>query len=280
VSDEIRVVVLSKPVERRSPVCGGPDLSDLQLIELMDHHKLRHIPVVDSDRKVLRLAVREEVGSRGPLALAAVILAGTDEADNAPRNLRRTVDHLRSADLTEIHILTADPNQLAADIRDAPGISVTTSCDAGAASVRSQLSQLPVSRFPWLVIDGAIESSVNLTQMLNFHRDHDATVTMGVRRYELKVPYGVISTEGSLIRSLHEKPKYQFVVNDGIFIVEPTLIGRIDRSCRTMADVVNQLLPIGETVATFPLVEYWFDIPDLNDSTPHQPQTGSTKWAA
>lgn len=152
----------------------------------------------------------------------------------------------------------------------------------GSGGIRSQLTQLPASRLPWLVIDGAMHTRVNLPQMLHFHRDHDATVTMGVRRYDFKVPYGVIRTEGSYIRSLHEKPKYQFVVNEGIYIVEPTLTGRMDRSCQTMADVVNKLLPLGQTVATFPIVEYWFDIADINEPATKQTQkqSGSIKWAA
>jgi NDP-sugar pyrophosphorylase family protein len=58
-----------------------------------------------------------------------------------------------------------------------------------------------------------------------------------------------------------EKPTYRYFVNAGIYVVEPAAIRHIPEGQRfDMTDLIDRLLAAGETVASFPLREYWLDI--------------------
>jgi NDP-sugar pyrophosphorylase family protein len=87
-----------------------------------------------------------------------------------------------------------------------------------------------------------------------------------VRRYETEIPYGVIDGDGPYVRGLREKPKLQFLVNAGIYILEPRVFDLIPAGTRfDMTDLVQRLLELGRRVANFPIMEYWLDIGQHKD---------------
>ena len=89
-------------------------------------------------------------------------------------------------------------------------------------------------------------------------------MTIGVREYDMQVPYGVVRLEGTHVVQLDEKPIQRFFVNAGIYALEPFLIEQISHSAFDMTDLMNQLLPQKEVVA-FPIHEYWIDIGKSED---------------
>ena len=56
---------------------------------------------------------------------------------------------------------------------------------------------------------------------MRFHAEDDNLITVGVRRYVLEVPYGVVDLDGARVTQLREKPTIEFFVNAGIYAVEP-----------------------------------------------------------
>jgi NDP-sugar pyrophosphorylase family protein len=86
-------------------------------------------------------------------------------------------------------------------------------------------------------------------------------LTVGVRKYEFKVPYGVIEREGDFVRKVVEKPSLTFFVNAGIYLLEPRAHQYIPRNQRfDMTDLISRLIKENHHVACFPILEYWLDI--------------------
>ena len=119
---------------------------------------------------------------------------------------------------------------------------------------------------PLLVINGDVLTTVNYRAMLDYHREHGARLTMGVRRYAMKVPYGVVEGEGPRVSVVREKPEVGFFVNAGLYLVEPAACRDFpaDR-CFDMTEFIERLIAEGETVVSFPIHEYWLDIGQLDD---------------
>jgi len=91
-------------------------------------------------------------------------------------------------------------------------------------------------------------------------------MTMAVRQYSMQVPYGVVECEGPRVCSLSEKPKMPFLVNAGIYILEPTVFRFIPNGEHfNMTDLIQRLIDSNHTVVSFPLIEYWLDIGQLAD---------------
>ena len=121
--------------------------------------------------------------------------------------------------------------------------------------------------------------------MLDFHRENEALLTMGIRLYEHQVPYGVVESDGLTVRQLTEKPTVRLFVNAGMYLLEPEVFEYLPRargaserggepgrsaspspSCPNaparfdMVDLIQRLLAAGRRVVNFPISEYWRDI--------------------
>jgi len=119
---------------------------------------------------------------------------------------------------------------------------------------------------PMLIINGDILTKVDIRAMLDFHNDHKADLTVGVREYDFQVPYGVVETAETRVVRVNEKPVYRFFVNAGIYLLQPALEEFIPSSERfDMTDLIEQLVAAGRTVVSFPIMEYWLDIGRLAD---------------
>jgi len=91
-------------------------------------------------------------------------------------------------------------------------------------------------------------------------------MTVGVRQYEMQVPYGVVEMDGVKIKQLNEKPTLSFFVNAGVYLIEPTVYDYIDKHNKfDMTDLIERLLNKKQTVVSFPISEFWLDIGHLKD---------------
>ena len=102
--------------------------------------------------------------------------------------------------------------------------------------------------------------------MLKYHRKYSADLTVGVRQYELDVPYGVLECAGPYVSQLKEKPSYRFLVNAGIYLLAPSTIEYIPKDQKfDMIDLIECLIEDERVVVGFPIVEYWLDIGQHDD---------------
>jgi NDP-sugar pyrophosphorylase family protein len=121
---------------------------------------------------------------------------------------------------------------------------------------------------PFLVMNGDIITKVNFTRMLEFHREHGVTATMGVRKYDFQIPFGVVKTENGRITQIDEKPLHSFMVSAGIYLLEKECLKHIPaEDYFDMPQLFDVMMKSGEASQAFPIHEYWLDIgreTDLN----------------
>ena len=84
--------------------------------------------------------------------------------------------------------------------------------------------------------------------------------------YEVKVPYGVIETEGEHIVDLKEKPTYTYYSNAGIYIFKKEHVNLIPKHQNFNAtDLMEALYSKGKKVTHYPILGYWLDIGKPHD---------------
>lgn len=114
---------------------------------------------------------------------------------------------------------------------------------------------------PFLVMNGDLLTSANFATMLEHHRAHDALATVGAREYSFEVPFGVIEFEDSRLLQIVEKPVHRHLVNAGIYVLSPQVLGMFERGQRLdMPDLLARVVADGGGASVFPLREYWLDI--------------------
>ena len=86
--------------------------------------------------------------------------------------------------------------------------------------------------------------------------------TICVKHHEIQVPYGVVEQTRRRLRRFVEKPTHRFLVNAGIYALDPRALAWLPRgrSCDMpeLLDVIRARRRGG--VACFPIQEYWLDI--------------------
>jgi NDP-sugar pyrophosphorylase family protein len=104
-------------------------------------------------------------------------------------------------------------------------------------------------------------TNLNFARMLDFHRVEGAAITIASFTYEVAVPYGVLTTEGTSLVGVAEKPTATFPCSAGFYVVDPSVIARIPAGePMTMPELIEDVMSSGGRVAVFPILETWIDI--------------------
>lgn len=118
----------------------------------------------------------------------------------------------------------------------------------------------------FVVINGDILTGIDFECMLNHHIENKYQVTAGARNYEMKVPYGVMITENKFIKSLEEKPTYNFYINSGVYVLSKDVIKYIpDDKEYDMTNLIEDVIKNEGKCGTYNITEYWSDIGQIED---------------
>jgi len=114
---------------------------------------------------------------------------------------------------------------------------------------------------------GDIVSNINLREMIMFHEDTEAKVTVALAP-DFQVNVGVAELDGSLIKSFKEKPHLKRAVSIGILILDGSVLREMEElyshgmfeSFDLMGDVIQYLVDKKDKVAAYITKAYWYDI--------------------
>ncbi len=97
----------------------------------------------------------------------------------------------------------------------------------------------------------------NYEEVVRFHKENNAMLTIISAIQHHKIPYGVISFEnGGAITNIIEKPEYTFTINTGVYILEKECLDYIpNNKFFNMTDLINILIKENKKIFTFPINE-------------------------
>jgi dTDP-glucose pyrophosphorylase len=108
----------------------------------------------------------------------------------------------------------------------------------------------------------------NYYKMLQFHNNNKNKITVITSLKFLTVPYGVIELdENRIIREIVEKPEYEFLVNTGMYILEPEVLWDIpENEFYHITDLIKIYIKKGERVGAYPISdESWLDMGQFSE---------------
>lgn len=108
--------------------------------------------------------------------------------------------------------------------------------------------------------------TANFESMIKFHKENGNVITMICAYKNINIPYGVVDMGvNGTIEAMREKPLISFMINTGIYIVEPEVIDDIgDNEVIGFPDIVEREKQYGKKVAVFPVSESdWMDMGQL-----------------
>jgi NDP-sugar pyrophosphorylase family protein len=115
-------------------------------------------------------------------------------------------------------------------------------------------------------MNGDLLTTINFENLVDFHVQHDADMTLCVRRYSHQIPYGVAEIQGGEVVSIMEKPRHECFISGGIYVLSPLVFDRLQPLRRVdMPDLMRELIQQKSRVTAFPVTEYWIDIGRIED---------------
>lgn len=272
------------PAPHPSPLTAPVGTSDADLLQLMNMYSLRHVPLVDQGGRVVDVALLKDLVKECELPLRAVVMAGgfgtrlRPITEGLPKPMLPIGDRpllelilrqLRVAGIRHVNLATHyKADIIARHFGDGRGFGVEIRYveEDQPLGTAGALSLLGASSEPLLVINGDVLTQVDFQSMLDFHRHHTADMTVAVREHEVRLPHGVVETDGTAITAISEKPVLRHFMSAGIYLLNSEICRFVPSGQRyDMTDLISRLIAEGRRVVSFPVREYWMDIGQVED---------------
>jgi len=101
---------------------------------------------------------------------------------------------------------------------------------------------------------------VNFMDILEWHKEHKASITIIGCHNEVKIPFGVLEMSNGRLDRILEKPVHDFIINTGVYVLEPDVLSYIPEGKQFDMNVLIELVSEKEIVSVYPICDGWFDV--------------------
>jgi NDP-sugar pyrophosphorylase family protein len=267
------------------PIGAAAELTRDEAVALMQRRGLRYLPLLDAERRLVDVVFLDDLLSPAPLPNAAVIMAGgfgrrlAPLTEETPKPLLKVggkpiieimIERLRAAGIHDVFMTLHYKKQMIEDHignGDRLGVRIRYHYEEAPRGTAGSLCDLQrdypqALAQPFLLVNGDILTKCDFGAMLRFHGEHDAVMTVGTVPYTVDLPYGVLEIEGATLAGVTEKPRLDFQINSGIYVITPLAVelaippgGVVD-----IPQVIEELTRLKRRVVAFPIREYWLDV--------------------
>jgi len=255
-----------------------------EALRLMKKHTIRHIPLIDKENRVRGLIVWEDFIKNGEVTYSykntpVVIMAGGKGArlDPFTKILPKPLIPIGEKPIIELIMgnfikygfnkflislnyraemikmyFSENPNNYQIEYVQEKEFLGT----AGSLSlIKSKLIDTFILSNCDIIIDA------NFDRLLNYHRENKNKVTILAVMRHIKIPYGVLKTQDADLDEFIEKPEYHFIVNSGVYALEPDIIELIPKNQpMDMPDLLLLAKKKEFKIQVYPMSCSWFDV--------------------
>jgi len=273
-------------VMNANPKTAEQSWTTSRILALMEQHEVLQLPLLDSEKKLVGLESLHHLLNKHRHDNPVFLMAGgfgtrlRPLTNNCPKPMLKVGDKpileqillgFVDAGFHRFYISTHYMPQVIRDYfgnGEKWGVSIQYVHEETPLGTGGALGLLPHDEIdrPMFMMNGDLLTSLSFQSFLEFHEKHEGIATMCVREYEHQVPYGVITSDGTRIESMVEKPIQRFFINAGIYLLSPELVKSVEPGTRIdMPSLLEKQIEQGLEVNMFPVHEYWLDIGRMDE---------------
>ncbi len=250
---------------------------DLDLLRQCRQRGITVLPVLDGEGCLVDIINLNT--TRTILPVSAILMAGGKGERLRPLTLDTpkplleidgkaiidyNVEALAACGIKDINVCTRYLSEKIHDHFRQPvgGVMVNCVCETkplgtiGAAS----LIDLP-SEGSTIVMNSDLLTSLSFEDLYMRHVSESADITVAVIPYQVSVPYAILTTDGSRVTGIEEKPAYSYYANAGIYLITNRLLNNLNKDERIDAtDFIQNAIADGHKVVFFPVNGTWIDV--------------------
>ncbi|WP_077611679.1 nucleotidyltransferase family protein [Clostridium sp. Marseille-P2415] len=109
---------------------------------------------------------------------------------------------------------------------------------------------------------------INYTKLLVYHKTHQNKITIVTAIKSYEIPYGVVTLDkNGNIDALSEKPRYELLVNTGLYVLEEEILKYIPQNQYfDMTDLIRTCIKNGEQIGAYPVMDStWLDMGEFSE---------------
>ena len=283
----IENISFEEPIEHimnKNPITLKFPAKESEALELMRKYSIRHIPIVNENNEVVDLILWSDFLNNGkvtyhPKDTNVVIMAGGRGTRLDPFTkilpkplipigektiIERIMDNFKKygfnkfiitlkykAEMIKTYLSESSKDYQIEFVEEDKYLGTA----GGLALLKGKLKDTFILSNCDIIVDADFDG------LLNYHKENSSEFTiLGVTRY-IKIPYGVLDVRGSDLERFIEKPEYHFIINSGVYVIEPEIINLIP-----IGESIDmpELLRLGQEnnlkVQVYPVNCSWFDI--------------------
>lgn len=286
----LRGLDMQSPVDsiiHRDPLVVPPQMERELVLQLMQANKVRQLPVVDGQRRVVGLHVWDELLVPEQRPNTMVIMAGgkgmrlRPYTEHCPKPmlpvggkpmLEHIIERARAEGFQRFVLAVHYLGHMVEDYfgngsRWQVNIEyLREESPLGTAGALALLGTKPER--PLIVTNGDVLTDIHYGELLDFHNHHGAAATMAVRMHEWQHPFGVVRTSGVDIVGFEEKPIIKSHINAGVYALDPGVLDHMQKGEHCdMPTLFAQLQDRGLRTVVYPMHEPWLDVGRVDDYT-------------
>jgi len=264
----------------KNPLVVPPSMGCDMVLPLMTANKIRQLPIIDAERRVIGLHLWDEIISPYERPNTMIIMAGGQGkrlrpyTEDCPKPMlpvggKPMLEHIIERAKMDgfSHFVLAvhyHANKIEEYFGDGEKWKITIDylreeAPLGTAGALSLLDPRP--DLPFVVTNGDVLTDVHYSEILDFHLHHQSFATMAIRSYEWQHPFGVVHTEGINVAGFEEKPIHRTHVNAGIYVLDPEVLNILNKSEKCdMPTLFEKIIESGKNAIVYPMHEPWLDV--------------------
>ncbi len=128
------------------------------------------------------------------------------------------------------------------------------------------LRRVPGLSGSFIVMNGDILTTLSYRELVEFHRDRGAALTIAMHHKRVDIDLGVIESRDGFVTGYREKPSLDYDVSMGIYVYDERALRYLPPGPCQLPDLVLRLVAAGERVAAYQASDAdWFDIGTVDE---------------
>lgn len=112
-----------------------------------------------------------------------------------------------------------------------------------------------------LIMNSDLFTNIDYEDFYLHFKEYNADMSVAAVPYTVSIPYGIFELEGRDIKSIKEKPIYNYYANAGIYLIKRSILDYIpENTFFNATDLIEKLVQLQMKVVRFPISGYWIDI--------------------
>ncbi|EKD26227.1 MAG: hypothetical protein ACD_79C01302G0008 [uncultured bacterium] len=119
---------------------------------------------------------------------------------------------------------------------------------------------------PIIISNCDVLIDLDFHELLKHHKKNRNDITIVSALKHVKIPYGVIEMNDGNLLNIMEKPEYDFMVNAGIYVIEPKILDYVSKDKYIdMPELIKLSKNDGFKISVYPYFNNWSDVGEWDE---------------